>query len=114
MEELWKAVMSSNEPDRAELTYAAEHESGIFWVTIEGYVPDQEALTTVVGGAAGAYAGVVEQGHGGDRMEAELVNMNGEYAGSFYIERAWVEEYNAGEISGTELAARVMGTFESP
>lgn len=68
----------------------AEHIEGEFQVDYTSHAGDsEEELAGEIGGLAGGYAGVVENGHGGERMVVYGHTPNDELAFTFEVEAEW-------------------------
>lgn len=70
-------------------------------------------LAEEMGYLVGAYAGVVDEGYGGERMDVTVLAADGSTAGTFHAERGWAESYNTGEMSDEEYSQRVLQTLEA-
>ena len=75
------------------------------------------ASETQVGAEMGTVAGVVawsvDNGWDAERVDVTMYSVSGLKAGTYYIERGWVEEYNTGQITMEELGYRVLTTIQS-
>lgn len=91
----------------------AEMQGDIFTVEYTSYSQTERELASEIGYVAGAYAGMVGEGHTSDRMEATILAASGEPAGTFYVEYEWAEAYENGEISDEEFSQRVISTLSS-
>jgi len=73
----------------------------------------EEQLAQEMGIVAGSYAGLVSQGWDVDRMEVELIGIDGTPVGAYYVESEWARQLNNDEISDEEFSQRVLETLES-
>lgn len=91
----------------------AEMQGDTFVVEYRSFAQTEQEIAGEMGYVAGAYAGMVNEGHTSDRMEAAILNTNGERAGTFYVEYDWAEAYANDEISDEEFGQRVLSTLEA-
>lgn len=91
----------------------AEMQGDTFVVEYMSFSTAEEDLMTEMGYVAGAYAGMVSEGHTSDRMEVAILNVAGERAGTFHVEYEWAEAYANNEITGEEFSMRVLSTLQA-
>lgn len=91
----------------------AEMQGDTFVVEYMSFSTAEEDLMTEMGYVAGAYAGMVAEGHTSDRMEVAILNVAGERAGTFHVEYEWAEAYANNEITGEEFSMRVLSTLQA-
>lgn len=113
VESLYESVTMDNAPEHSDMEVFAMHQGDVFWVEVETYVRDEGDLIHQMAVLMGGYAGVVDQGHGGDGMEVDLYNHQGEYAGSFYVDYEYAEAYANDEIDEEEYMEHALENFES-
>lgn len=91
----------------------AEMDGDRFVVEYYSSAQTETEFAEEMGYLVGAYAGVVDEGYGGERMDVTVLAADGSTAGTFHAEREWAESYNAGEMSDEEYSQRVLQTLES-
>lgn len=91
----------------------AEMQGDTFVVEYMSFSTTEQDLATEMGYVAGAYAGMVAEGHTSDRMEVVILNVAGERAGTFHVEYEWAEAYANDEITADEFSLRVLSTLQS-
>ncbi|MDL5363899.1 DUF3488 domain-containing protein [Halalkalicoccus sp. NIPERK01] len=99
--------------DEGMIVETAQVQRDTFVVEYMSFAQTEQELAGEIGYVAGAYAGMVGEGHTSDRMEATILTVNGDPAGTFYVEYGWAEAFANEEISNTEFSQRVISTIES-
>lgn len=91
----------------------AEMQGDTFVVEYRSSATTEQEILNEMGYVAGAYAGMVKEGHTSDRMEVAIFNQDGVKAGTFYVEYDWAEAFANDEITADEFALRVYSTLEA-
>lgn len=91
----------------------AEVQGDTFNVEYTSYSQTEAEIANEIGFVAGAYAGMVGEGHTTDGMEATILTVAGDPAGTFYVDYEWAEAFANDEISSEEFSQRVLSTLEA-
>lgn len=73
----------------------------------------ETAMAEELGHMVGAYAGVEDNGYDIDFMLGYVFTADWKAAGSYQVQDAWIESYNAGDMTGEEVMTRVFNTIET-
>lgn len=90
----------------------AEHTSSGFEVEYVSTAQTEQQLAGEIGYVAGAYAGVVGEGHGEGGMTVDVYAANGVHAFTYTVDEDLARSYYNGEITGEEFGAQVIDTIE--
>lgn len=93
----------------------AKTEDGEHLLSLEYAAEDtpEQGLMHHLGIVAGGYAALVEAGHDGEKLEANLLDSNSREFGEYEIRRHWAAAYNADELTAREYANEVSVTVET-
>lgn len=72
----------------------------------------ETAFAADSGTLAGAYAGMLSEGHGGERLVVNVYTRDGRYFGRYRIQAQWATEWANGEISNAEMYDRISSTTQ--
>lgn len=73
----------------------------------------EEGLMHHLGVVAGGYAALIEAGHESTKLEAHLLDPDGEEYGEYEIRLRWAEKYNEGEYTARKYADEIAVTVAS-
>ncbi|AGB16712.1 hypothetical protein Halru_2123 [Halovivax ruber XH-70] len=107
VESLFTEVVTSEGVTVTEVS----HQNGELHVE---YIPAESSEVTLsaeMGTLAGAYAGLVINGEGGDRMSVTLVGPQGDWIGEYYVDAEWADAWYNGEITDAEMINRIASTI---
>lgn len=105
-------VMEMTLAEQGLSTESVAHEGDTFAVSYYSNAQDEYELAGEIGYISGAYAGIVLEGHGGDRMVTTILEADGTSAGTFTVESSWAQAWATGEMSDDEFFGLIGDTIE--
>jgi hypothetical protein len=90
----------------------AEHTNSGFEVEYVSTVQTEQQLAGEIAYVAGAYAGVVGEGHGEGGMTVDVYNANGDHAFTYTVDEDLALSFYNDEISSEDFVIQVIDTIE--